>query len=265
MHRQLSLDERRAALDRRLEAALEAADRTGMPRVRSEVQSFSIRWYGQLVALSHNSIADEPATDVVLPASTAIELLRAYCRSRSDLFVQLDADDPHSLSQDPTDALLAGDYLNSAAYATLGAIDHSRLPDAFETLVGVSESLFEAFDARRAWSVEDHGSFLDETAGSLGEGATVIGATFAGVDDARRKHLAAFGRSSSTARQIQCLLESDCEMFPLAPEVDERRLREYGMERLTEANRALERLATSADVEPLRAFVEEFLAGFGSE
>lgn len=292
--------ERRAELDRRLEAALKATDGTGIELARSSVRAASDRWHGQLLVLSHSSAADTVAADapnvdgsaaggtaaggtaadgtaaggtaadgspadVVFPAATTVELLRGYCRLRSELFVQLGNDVAHSLTRDPGSALLAGDYLNSAAYAVLGSVDHPRVGDAFETLLSVSESLACAFDARHGQSAKDHCSFLDETAGSLGEGAVVIGATLAGVEESTREQFATLGRGFSTARQIQRHLRPDAEtdsVVPPEPDVD--RLREHGERRLAAANRALDDLAATADVAALRAFVENTLTAFDS-
>lgn len=302
MARTMSPTERRAELDRRLDRALDVPDGTCLELARSSIQTAPDRWYGQLLSLSHDSVAaggtasavpgsDEPAAaggtastaaasgdesvaaasgdastaDVVLPAATAVELLRGYCRLRGELLVQLENDAVHSPSRAPSASLLAGDYLNSAAYAELGSVDHARLGAAFETLLSLSESLACAFDAGYPRSVEDHCSFLDETAGSLGEGAAAIGARFAGADESTRERLATVGRESSTARQIQRRLDSESAALPDAPrDVDEHQLRQHAERRVDAAARALDELAPAADVEALRAFVASSLTGFDS-
>lgn len=276
----------RAELDDRLESALDAAEGGELSLARSSVLECPDRWYGQLVALSYAAAndattesaaaprddattegaaapAEEAVPETVLAASTAVELLRGYCRLRSELLVQLEDGTPHAPVRDPTAALLAGDYLNSTAYAAVGAVDHPRSRDAFEALVTATETVLGAFESRYVESAGDHCSFLDETAGSLGESAAVVGATLAGVDGPRRERFAALGRGAGTTRQVGRIL-SPGETPAIAPrEPDERRLREHATRRLAEAERALDDLATSADVEPLRAFVAESLPGTG--
>lgn len=254
MSQTMGLAERRAELDRRLDAALEASGDAGLATARSAVEACPDRWYGQLVALSHNAVADAPAPDDVLSASAAVELLRGYCRLRSGLFERLRDGDAGPPTRDPTDALLAGDYLNSAAYATLCAADSDRLESAFETLLSVSGSLCEAFDGR---SAADAGEFLDETAGSLGEAAAVIGAALAGADESRRAQFGTFGRGFGTARQVRRVLASGGDPSAIAPrEFDESRLQRHGERRREAGSLALERLSGDADVDVLRAFVD---------
>jgi len=196
-----TIAERRTKIDRYLDTALERADERPLAAV-STMEACPDRWYGQLMVLSYNAIADEPRTDAILPASAAIELLRGYCRLRSELFVQLADDFAHSLTRDPAAVLLAGDYLNSAAYTVFAETDYNQLEDAFHVFTDVSESLVEAFDTEYIRSVDDY-SFLDETAGSLGEGAAIIGATLAGVNTFQRADFATLGRGFSTAFHIR--------------------------------------------------------------
>jgi len=256
-----TLAERRGKIDRRLETALERADEHALALAASTVDACPDRWYGQLVALSHAAIADKPASDAILSASTAVELLRGYCRLRTELFIQLADNRAHSLSGDPANALLAGDYLNSAAYTALAEAGNHHLEDALQALIAVSESLVDAFDARYVRSVDDH-SFLDDTVGSIGEGAAVIGTTIAGGDTAQREDFATLGRGFSTAYQVRRILNSDSDGAAptiAPPRFDEAALRQHGARRFTEATRALGRLTGSADVEPLRNFLNAHL------
>jgi hypothetical protein len=277
-----SLANRRAELDRRLTDVLASTDETSLELARAGVQSVPDRWYGQLLALTHDAVATEEAVDgpgadastteptvasgadVVLTASAAVELLRGYCRLRGELFAELGREATNSLSRDPSSFLLAGDYLNSAAYAVLGSIDHPRLGAAFETLLSVSESIACAFDTRHDDGATA-GSVLEETAGSLGEGAAVIGATLAGAQDATREQFGTLGRGFSAARQIHRSLEGDEDTRSTLPfDPDPEQLRDHGARRLAAGNRALDDLASTADVATLRTFVEDALSGYGS-
>jgi geranylgeranyl pyrophosphate synthase len=283
MPRTSSLAERRAELDRRLADVLASTDETSLELARAGVQSVPDRWYGQLLALTHDALAPaeaeagpgpdasaaEPAAsseaEAVMTASTAVELLHGYCRLRGELFVELGADVANSLPSNPSPHLLAGDYLNSAAYAVLGSVDHPRLGDAVDSLFSVSESVACAFDARHGDATDSSGSFFEETAGSLGGGAAVIGATLAGAEDSTRDQFATLGRGFSTARQIQRQLDPETDTHSLAPlDPDPAQLRELGTRRLEAATRVLDDLAATGDVGPLRAFVEDALGGFDS-
>jgi geranylgeranyl pyrophosphate synthase len=252
-----TLLERRGEIDRRLETALERADEHSVALAASTVDACPDRWYGQLVALSHAAIADKPASDAILSASAAVELLRGYCRLRTELLIQLADNRAHSLTGDPANALLAGDYLNSAAYTALAEAGNHHLEDALQALIAVSESLVDAFDAKYVRSVDDH-SFLDDTVGSIGEGAAVIGITLAGGDTTRKEDFATLGRGFSTAYQIRRILNADSDgAVPTIapPRFDTAALRQHGARHFREATHALGRLSDSADVEPLRNFV----------
>lgn len=252
-----SIAANRTNINRRLKTALESTDERPLELATATVDGSPDRWYGQLVVLSHAAIADKPTTDAVLSASAAIELLRGYCRLRTELLVQLGDDSAHSLTRDPANVLLAGDYLNSAAYTALAEAGNHHLEDALHTLIAVSESLMDAFDAKYVRSVKDY-SFLDETVGSLGEGAAVIGITLAGGNTAQREEFATIGRGFSTAYQIRRILDSDSDDTTPSiapPRFDEHELRQYGARRFREAAQALNRLADSVDVEPLQEFV----------
>lgn len=259
MLHEATLDDRRSEIDRRLETALASADGDSLALARATVAECDDRQYGLLSTLAYESMATSPDREAVLPAAAAVELLRGYCRLRSQLLIQVSETMAHSLNRDPTTALLAGDYLYTSAYSTLRATEDGHLGDCFEILTDVSEALIEAFDANyanSAPSTTDHCSFVDETAGALGEGAALVGATLAGIDDARREHLAALGRGFGVGRRIRLALDADGDAAPVVPpKPDEERLRRYARRHLDEADRALEKLASSADVGALRAFV----------
>ncbi len=249
-----SPSERRTELDRRLEAMLASADAGGLSLARSTVLECPDRWFGQLVALSHDAVTDAPDPDAVLPAATAVELLRGYCRLRTDLLTDLA--EYAAPDCDRTTILLAGDYLNSASYAAFGRVDDPT-GDGFETLTTVLRTIIEGFDAAYAHSTADYQSLLDDPLGALGAGAAVVGATLGDADGPNHEQFADLGRGYSAARYVQHVLDSD-EMSSLIPfDVDEQELRQYGAKQLRDAECELDRLASTTDVDSLRAFVAE--------
>lgn len=257
MSHERSLADRRAEIDRHLETVLKSADRDCLELARATMEEWDDRWYGQLLALSYDSMADTSNTETVHLAATAIELLRGYCRLRSELLVQLNDEIAHSLTRDPTSALLASDYQHTSAYSTLGDVDHAHLRDCFEIFTNVSETIIEAFSTNYTQSSPTigHCSFIDDTAGILGEGAALIGATLADVDRSRREHFAILGRGFSMGRQIQLSLNSGYRIVHIVPPLpDEQQLRQYAEQHLEMSNQALQDLSSYADVDPLRAF-----------
>lgn len=257
---ELSPADRRAELDDRLDAALASADIGGLSLARSSVLDCPDRWYGQLTAHSYNSIASSPDPDVVLSAGVALELLRGYCQQRCDLLERLDGGDTQAPGRNPTAALLAGDYLNSAAYSAFGVVDRDdpSVP-GFERIAEISEAITEAFDARYVHSTAEPCSFLDSTAGALGEGAAAVGAGLAGADASRREQFARLGRGFSTARQAQRVLDPDTSAWPSVPTgVDARQLHEYAVDRREDASRVLDHLESTTDVESLRVFLLKY-------
>jgi len=250
---ELSPSERRTELDRRLEAALAAADAGGLSLARSTVLECPDRWFGQLAALSYDAVADAPDSDAVLPAATAVELLRGYCRLRNDLLTERAA----TPDRDRTAVLLAGDYLNSAAYAAFGRVEDGPSGDGFDALTAAFQTIVEGFDAAYARSAAEGESLLDDTVGALGEGAAVVGATLAGIDDSGREPFADVGRGFSAARHVQRVLDSARAESLLPLDADERDLRRYGAKRLREAEAGLDRLAGDAEAASLRSFLAE--------
>lgn len=250
---ELSPSERRTELDRRLEATLAAANAGGLSLARSTVLECPDRWFGQLVALSYDAAADAPDADTVLPAATSVELLRGYCRLRNDRLTDRAA----ASGRDRTAVLLAGDYLNSAAYAAFGRVEDGPPRDSFDALSAALQTIVEGFDAAYARSAAESEALLDDTVGALGEGAAVVGATLAGIDDSGRGPFADLGRGFSAARHVQQVLDSAGPDSLLPLDVEERDLRRYGAKRLREAEAGLDRLAGSADAASLRSFLAE--------
>lgn len=262
MSRELTFDERRRAIDSRLETVLESARGDHLEPARTSIVDRDDRWYGQLVVLVYNSVAETPDETSVLHAATAMELLHGYCRLRMQLLGRLreTAADPVAWESDT--ALLASDYLYTAAYSTLGGIETADVETCFATLASVSETILETFGSDDVQpSPTAYCSFVDGTAGALGRGAAVIGATLATVEDQRRHHVATLGREFSAARRIQHTLAADTDVIrTVAPIRDERQLRQCAQRRLVTAYRALEALSSTTDVASLRTFVEASLS-----
>ncbi|WP_408960376.1 polyprenyl synthetase [Natrinema sp. 74] len=253
-----SLATRRTQIDARLEAVLPATGEDGLAVAREVIEEPDDRWYGLLVTETCDSMADTGDVEAPLSAAVAIELLRGYFRLRSELLVQLADERAHSLTRDPTTALLAGDYLYSAAYRSLGSSAHTDLAECFETVTSVLTTITEAFTTL---SVEPAAtspprSFFDETAGSIGEGAAALGAVLAGADGAQRDTVAQLGRGFSTAREIDQFLDPENGTTEVvSPIVNEQRFREHARQKRDDARQALQTLSARVDAEPLRTLV----------
>lgn len=250
----------RAEIDRRLEAALEPEIGDRIPMARATIAADDDRWYGRLLVRSYGSVTDTMDPEALLSAAAAIELLRAYCRLRRELLVQIADDLAHSLTREPASALLAGDFLYSAAYSALGESDHASLGACFATLTRVSERMVEAFGSgyvQSASTPANRLALIDETAGALGAGAAVIGATLAGVDSPHREDFATLGRGLAAGRQNRRTFGSGAESIRVvSPEPDERQIRRHARRRLAEADEALSALSSVADVSRLRPLFE---------
>ncbi|ESP87089.1 hypothetical protein [Candidatus Halobonum tyrrellensis] len=261
MSRYHSRAERRAALDRRLDDALATAEGASLAPAVAAVRERSDRWYGQLAAVSYES-AVRPDTDAdvdaVLPAATAVELLREYCRLRSELLVQLADEVAHSLTHDPTAALLSSDYLHTSAYAALSAVDDDHRGDCVERLTTAASRIVEAFAGRGAGSIpsaEEYGAFADRTAGSLGAAAAAIGATVAGADGPRVERFATLGRAASAARQLRRTADAEPRTVRVAaPLPDGEALDRVARRRCADTERALDAVSVAPSA-PLRELV----------
>jgi len=272
MAHKLSLTDRRTEIDTRLERALDGTESGRLAPASTAVLERDTRWYGQLVALSHNSLATTADRAVAVPAATAIELLRGYLRLREELIHQLDNEATDSLQREVTPALLASDYLYTSAYSTLGTLTADRIAECVEELTTVSESIIEALGSdclQSPPSPSEYCSAIDNTAGALGRGAAVIGATLAGIDSPDGDHFATLGRGFGTVWKIQDILASDGLSVRTGTTLTERRLRQHANRRLRETDRALRQLSSAVDVPSLRAFgaetVSERIAGRSSD
>jgi len=247
-------------IERYFEQGLSNTVKVNLPLLQDVLDDTPDRWYGQLVVTVSDSLSDRQDREEVLPAAAAIELLRGYVRLRSRLLVT-PADKPaHSLTLDPTAELLAGDCLSSAAFSSLRTVPASSSGDCFETLTTVLETITEAFARpyNAAGSTEqDQAIYIDETAGTLGEGAAALGATLAGVDEPVRRHCERLGRGLSTARQINYVLDMDpTEAMVVPPTFDESQFRMQAERGRNDAAQAIDTLSEIVDVTRLRAFAE---------
>ncbi|ELZ27563.1 Farnesyl-diphosphate synthase/ geranylgeranyl-diphosphate synthase [Halosimplex carlsbadense 2-9-1] len=244
----------RSAIDARLESALRGADSGGLALARETVESAADRWYGQLVAGSYGTLADRPDTDRVVSAAATVELIRGYCRLRSELLVQLTDSHPHAFTRDEVAALLAGDYLSTGAYSVLEAADC----DCFETVTDALESLSGAFASRYlegSESPSDRIALVERTAGRIGEAAGVLGARLADADERQIDGLARAGRCFAAARTVRRARDREPGSAMVAvPELRTEGLDERATRRREEGYRALAALPSSADASPLRRF-----------
>jgi len=198
--------------------------------------------------------------DAVVAAATAIELLREYGTMRERLLVALDEGTVGWSDRELTTRLLASDFLHTSAYSTLGSIRSERATACVEAFAATAESIVEAFQdcpPRSAMPPSEYRSFADATAGALGRGAAVVGATLAGADEAETDRFATFGRGVAAARHVRSAIGGNHRAAPSAP--DDRRLREFATRRLDEAETALESLSATAavgSIDSLAAFVD---------
>jgi hypothetical protein len=248
-------------IERQIKVVLRDTENVGLPLVRNVLQESRDRWYGQLAVSVYDSLSEHKDYEDVLPAAAAIELLRESVRLRNRLLVTLTDKHAHSITLEPTAALLAADYLYTAAFSSLRSVPDSRSGHCFEILTAVLETITGTF-ARAytpARSVEyDKAMFLDETAGSLGEGAAILGGTLAGIDEPNYRHFERLGRELSVVRQIRLILNADpSEATVVPPTLDQAHLRALAERRQDHANQALDTLSETVDVTRLRAFAED--------
>ena len=247
-------------IERHFEQVLSTGDEANLPLVHDVLDDSPDRWYGQLVVTVYDSLSDHQDCEDVLPYAAAVELLRGYVRLRNRLLLTLTDKHAYSLTPDPTAALLAGDYLYTAAFSSLGSRPDSSSSECFEILTTALETVTEAFTrtyTAAGFTDHDQAKFLDDTAGSLGEGAAALGATLAGVDEPVRRHCERLGRGLSTARQINYVLDMDpTEAMVVPPTFDESQFRQYAEQRRDEAALALDTLSETVDVTRLRALAD---------
>lgn len=255
-----SLDDCDTAIGRYLETRLEGAGQGCSSVVRTTLNERPDQWYGRLVVHSYKSMPETSTTKTILPAAAAIELLRGYHRCRVELLKRTTADSTRSSGQDLTSSLLAGDYLYTSAYSTLSVMQNAPLDACFRSFTTVSNTIIGAFDdwaSRSTWTAPVYCTFVDETAGILGEGAAVVGATLTGADTDDRARIASIGRGLATGRQLQRVLDSDVDTVYTVPSgVAERRLRRYANRCLEDATEAVREISPMMDGEVLEELIE---------
>ncbi|WP_435146011.1 hypothetical protein [Halobaculum sp. P14] len=257
-----------AALESALESALGYADREQLAPARRAVLRRERRPYGDLLVGTAEAVSGDAPGKSAVRAAAAVELLRGYCLLRCDLLADVRAaavdaaGDDSTAGADTTASLLAGDYLQTSAYSTLGAASTDRLDDCFGTLVAVSRRMSEGFSRMHdapSPSAAEYRSLLDATVGALGEGAAVIGATLAGADRGRRDRLAALGRQFGALRHLQFDRTAPSAGARFGVDVDCEALDDHRRRLATNLEDALGDLADAADVRRLRAAVESGL------
>jgi len=245
-------------IERHFEQVLSSADEANLTLVRDVLEETPDRWYGQLVVSAYDSLSGRQDREAALPAAAAVELLRGYVRLRSRLFVTLTDDHAHSLTLDPTAALLAGDYLYTAAFSSLRSAPNSTPGDCFGVLTSCLETITEAFACTYTPPEStEYATVLGETAGSLGAGAAGLGAALAGGDGPTRRHCERLGRGLSTAKQVNHVLDTDPSDAIVVPATfDEAQFRRHAKQGRDEAARALDTMPEAVDVTRLRAFAD---------
>ena len=252
-----------AKVERHINQVIGDADKFNLPIVQDVLQEPRDRWYGQLVMSVYNSLSDTQDPETALPAAAAIELLRESVRLRSRLLITLTDKHAHTLTLDPTAALLAADYLYTSAFSSLRSVPDSSAGDCFEILTTVLKTTSEAFARSHTSAISTNGdqtNFLDETAGSLGEGATTLGATLAGFDESDRLLWERVGHGLSLEREINRILEtSPNEAIVIPPTFNESQYQLHAEQWRDDADQALDTLSETLDLTRLRAFVETTL------
>ncbi|WP_435101435.1 polyprenyl synthetase [Halarchaeum sp. P4] len=251
----------RTDIDAELVRVLGDADTRGVDVAREAVEEPADRWYGQVVGATYAALADSPADDTVVAAAATVELLRGYIRIRSQLLTQLSDERPHSLTADPEIVLLAGDYLYTTAFSTLGSNPHPRCGENVAALSSAFETITDAFSrstSDTAPSDDQVLAFLDRTLGSLGATATRLGASLAADDSVPRADVATLGRALGTAHGAQRLRTADPgSAAVVSPAMDESALREYAETQREKAMDALDALPGSVGVATLHPLVAE--------
>lgn len=249
-------------IESRVERTLSSRTDRQVPIANEAVMDCEDRWFGRLLVASHGALSDDVDHEAVLPAAAAVELLRGYSRIRLELLAQLADDVAHSLTLDPTSALLAGDFLFSLAYSELSEAAAGRTEAGFDALADVSRSIAETFASNYDASATPTArcrKLITGTAGPLGAGAAAIGAVLAGVDDSHRDRFATAGRGFGVSRQMRRTLDADAKSASIAVplHVDEAELREYARRQRAEADQALRRLPAHVDTSRLRTLLTD--------
>ncbi|SEV97856.1 hypothetical protein [Halobacterium jilantaiense] len=246
----------RAAVDDGVADALADASGECLSVARRSVEDLGDRWYGRLVAVSHDAVADPPRSDAVLPAAVSVELLRGYCRLRASLLADRPDDRTTLDATNQSAALLAGDYLHAMAFLELQSLPRSAPDDGVTVLTDALESIRAGFSSAFAGPVDsDTGptALVEQTVGSVADAAVRLGVSLSGTDHDAADSLAAAARDFATARglrQFRDAVHQTSVEFPFR--VDDAALREAADDRHAEASRRLRELRTDIDAEGVR-------------
>jgi hypothetical protein len=246
--------------ERHIEGVFRDTDAVDLQLVRDVIEESRDRWYGQLVVGVYESLSEHDSYEAVLPAAAVIELLGESIRLRNRLLVALTNEHAHSLTLEPTTALLAEGYLRTAAFSALRSVPGSHVGDCLEILTAVRGTITEPLartDTQAKSVKENKATCLDETAGSLGEGAVNLEEALAGLDGPSGQQFERLGRELSVVRQSRLILDADTsEAAVVLPTLDQARLRALAERRQDHAHRALVTLSETVDVTRLPAFAE---------
>lgn len=248
-----------AQIEARLRENLGVADSGCLSVAVETVHEPTDRLYGQLVAGTYTALAGTSDLDSVLSAAAAVELLRGYLSVRSRMLAPHDK--TFRFGEVEFDrALLASDYLYTTAFSVLTSSTDSGaepqievLADSVETMV---QGLARTYTPAGGGPV-DPGAFIDDTVGSIGSGAVLLGATLANGPDFDRSLFDRFGRSVTASRYIDEILHSGSGEVVLPPVVNVVDLYLHAEERRHDAMAALDGLAKGNDVSALRSFLED--------
>ena len=190
----------RDAVERRIDAAFDQASGATLPAARAAVTDAEDRLHGGILVRSHESLSGGADRSTVVAAAAAVELLWGYCRLRTELLARSpDASDDSP--DDATPALLAGDFLYSAAHAALGEADDPAAVACFETVTTVSKRVVEALSAAATASPPERQRIVaEEAVGALGAGSALLGATLADCPGPYEDSFETLGSALAAAR-----------------------------------------------------------------
>jgi len=246
----------RSTVDDGVADALADASGECLTVARQSVVDLGDRWYGRLVAATHDAVAGPHRSDAVLPAAVSVELLRGYCRLRAALLVDRPDDRTVLGGVDQSAALLAGDYLHAMAFLELQSLPRSAPDTGFDALTDALESIRAGFSSAFAsptGSETGPTALVEQTVGAVADAAVRLGGSLGGADHDAADDLAAAARDFATARglrQFRDAVHQTSVEFPF--HVDDTALRETADSRRADASRRLRGLRTDVDVERVR-------------
>ncbi|MFC3956803.1 hypothetical protein [Halovivax cerinus] len=267
--------DRRTAIEAAIDDAVESAPGDALEPARATVGLLDDVWFGQLVGRTFDAVAADGDTidSIARPhgPAAAVELLRRYCSIRWAL---LRGERSVCTVAEPggSAAILSGDLLFAAAYATVGSDGspvgdrrRSRLvvvltratTDIVET-VGRNAGRLAAADP----DDEVHETLVASVAGTLGECATRLGVLSAPVENPPIDTIETIGREASASRQYRRgRADAGPAPIPIRPSADSKTELSASSDgraahHRTTALRAIESLPAHVDQDPLRSLVD---------